>query len=127
MPERELTPLEALSYLDDIAHGRKMEYDPHVLKRIVEKGLKRLEELEKAFDSLSKEEEKVMKELSKEIEKNRVLKIIKDNIVFIRALCDKTKNLYNEFIMFEIKGLVDEGTWNKIYEVLKSPLKEVLL
>ena len=39
MPERELTPLEALSYLDDIAHGRKMEYDPHVLKRIVEKGL----------------------------------------------------------------------------------------
>ena len=104
-----------------------MEYDPHVLKRIVEKGLKRLEELEKAFDSLSKEEEKVMKELSKEIEKNRVLKIIKDNIVFIRALCDKTKNLYNEFIMFEIKGLVDEGTWNKIYEVLKSPLKEVLL
>ena len=39
MPERELTPLEALSYLDDIAHGRKMEYDPHVLKKIVEKGL----------------------------------------------------------------------------------------
>lgn len=30
----------------------------------------------KAFDTLSKENEKVMKELSKEIEKNRVLKII---------------------------------------------------
>ena len=39
METRELTPLEALSYLDDIAHGRKMEYDPHVLKKIVEKGL----------------------------------------------------------------------------------------
>ena len=77
---------EALSYLDDIAHGRKMEYDPHVLKRIVEKGLKRFEELEKAFDSLSKEEEKVMKELSKEIEKNRVLEIIK-TILFSRGLC----------------------------------------
>ena len=39
MAERELTPNEALCYLDDIAHGRKMEYDPHVLKKIVEKHL----------------------------------------------------------------------------------------
>ena len=39
MAVRELTPNEALCYLDDIAHGRKMEYDPHVLKKIVEKHL----------------------------------------------------------------------------------------
>ena len=51
MAERELTPREALCYLDDIAHGRKMEYDPHVLKRIVENGLKSGEE-EKAFEIL---------------------------------------------------------------------------
>lgn len=44
---------------------------------IIYEALKRLEELEKAFDTLSKENEKVMKELSKEIEKNRALETIK--------------------------------------------------
>ena len=32
--------LESLCYLDDIAHGRKMNLDPHELKLIVEKDLK---------------------------------------------------------------------------------------
>jgi len=36
---KQLSPLEALEYLDDIAHGRKMKYDPHELKKIVEKAL----------------------------------------------------------------------------------------
>ena len=36
---RELTAIEALNYLDDIAHGRKMEFDPHVLFNIVKKHL----------------------------------------------------------------------------------------
>ena len=35
--------LEALYYLDDIAHGRKMIYDPHELEQIIEKELKTLE------------------------------------------------------------------------------------
>ena len=35
--------LEALCYLDDIAHGRKMKYDPHELKLLIEKELKALE------------------------------------------------------------------------------------
>ena len=35
--------LEALCYLDDIAHGRKMSLDPHELKLIIEKELKALE------------------------------------------------------------------------------------
>jgi len=39
--------LEALSYLDDIAHGRKMRLDPHELKLIVEKELKALEIIKK--------------------------------------------------------------------------------
>ena len=35
--------IEALEYLDDIAHGRIMDYDPHELKLIVEKDLEILE------------------------------------------------------------------------------------
>ena len=35
--------LEALCYLDDIAHGRKMDFDAYELKLIVEKELKVLE------------------------------------------------------------------------------------
>lgn len=42
-----MTSLEALCYLDDIAHGRKMIYDPHSLKLLIE------EELE-AFNILKK-------------------------------------------------------------------------
>ena len=38
-----MTSKEALCYLDDIAHGRKMEYDAHELKCIVEKDLEVLE------------------------------------------------------------------------------------
>ena len=42
----------------------------------------KFEAIEKAFDSLSKDHEKAMKELSKEIEKNRVLEIIKENLKY---------------------------------------------
>ena len=35
MAGRELTAEEALNYLNDIAHGRKMMFDPQVLKNIV--------------------------------------------------------------------------------------------
>ena len=38
--------LEALDYLDDIAHGRKMPYDAHELKLIIEKELKALRIIE---------------------------------------------------------------------------------
>ena len=44
---KEPSPLEALGYLDDIAHGRKMDFDPHYLKTIVEKPLKALEIIRK--------------------------------------------------------------------------------
>ena len=42
-----MTSLEALHYLDDIAHGRKMIYDPHELEQIIEKELKALEIIKK--------------------------------------------------------------------------------
>ena len=42
--------LEALCYLDDIAHGRKMKYDPHELKLLIEKELKAKDFV---FDKLS--------------------------------------------------------------------------
>lgn len=86
METRELAPQEALSYLDDIAHGRKMEFDPHTLYCIVKRELDSIGELERAFDSLSKENEKIMKELSKEIEKNRVLEIIFETPSIIEQL-----------------------------------------
>ena len=38
-----MSPLEALCYLDDIAHGRKMILNPHDLKLIIEKSIKALE------------------------------------------------------------------------------------
>ena len=53
---------------------------------LIEKELKRLEELEKAFDALSKDDEKAKKLLSKEIEKNEVLEIIYDAPSIIEQL-----------------------------------------
>ena len=34
-----LTSKQALQYLDDIAHGRKMKFDAHVLAKIIEKDI----------------------------------------------------------------------------------------
>ena len=52
----------------------------------IESALKRKIELEKAFHSLSKEDEKTKKLLSKEIEKNRTLDIIISKRVNIELL-----------------------------------------
>lgn len=75
------------------------------------KRLKRLKELEKAFDALSKEDERTKKLLSLEIEKNRVVDIIKAKLVDFNKLnraernwkedgCASPVEYYNE-------GLVD--------------------
>ena len=53
MIKENLTPLEALSYLDDIAHGRKMEFDPHELVEIIKPHLKASEILKIIFDAPS--------------------------------------------------------------------------
>lgn len=44
-----MSGLEALSYLDDIAHGRKMDYDPHELKKIIENELLILHDIKMHF------------------------------------------------------------------------------
>ena len=73
---------EALCYLDDIAHGRKMEYDPHELKCIVEKDLKILEIIKRkliiatnfvSFITYDNDEEykKIMEWIINEINKNK--------------------------------------------------------
>ena len=56
---------------------------------------KALEELRKAFDSLIKENETLGKMLSKEIEKNRALEIIKNND-YLRNFILNWANEYDE-------------------------------
>lgn len=65
-----------------IALRDRDEFESDML--IIAKELKRLEELEKAFDALSKDDEKAKKLLSKEIEKNRLLEIIKSRGIILR-------------------------------------------
>ena len=57
--------------------------------------------------------------IKKELE---VVNLLRHNTAYSRALCDKTKSRDNNMIVFEIKGLVDEETWRKIYEVFKGPV-----
>ena len=89
---------------------------------IIEKDLKRLEELEKAFDSLSKDDEKAKKLLSKEIEKNMALDIIKNKEINVHALFLHLKRFdkpdgYNVLV----------GTKYQITQEQYDLLKEVLL
>ena len=91
-------------------------------KEIIEKELKRLEELEKAFDSLAKDDEKAKKLLSKEIEKNRALEIIKNKEINVHALFLHLKRFdkpdgYNVLV----------GTKYQITQEEYGILKEVLL
>lgn len=95
----------------------------------IEKELKRLEELEKAFDALSKEDEKAKKLLSKEIEKNRALEIIKRkpklDLIYIRYTED-----YNDYVMtlnIASYGLENEDVLIYATEKEYELLKEVLL
>lgn len=61
--------------------------------QIVKRELERLEELEKAFDSLVKESETLGKMLSKEIEKNRAFEVIKEKDVDVGWL-KRAKDLH---------------------------------
>ena len=69
--------LEALRKLKNVFEVLCL-YNYKEMLDTIEKELKRLEELEKAFVALSKDDEKAKKELSKEIERTRTLRIIKD-------------------------------------------------
>lgn len=91
---------------------------------IVETALKRLEELEKAFDSLSKEDEKTKKLLSKEIEKNRALEIIKEKELL--SVFQVNKN-HKCFVVFTGKYGFENKTEVEISQEEFDLLKEVLL
>ena len=79
----------------------------------VAKKLKRLEELEKAFDSLSKDDEKAKELLSLEIEKNRALEIIKK---YIRV--DKPFNMACYIYLNDESEMIAEEEYNLLKEVL---------
>lgn len=88
--------------------------------KTIEKELKRLEELEKAFDSLSKENEKIMKELSKEIEKNRAFEIVKKyHITQAFFIFNTTYKSYEVNMSFyEDEEIMSEEEYNLVKEVL---------
>ena len=81
----------------------------------IEKELKRLEELEKAFDALSKDDEKAKKLLSKEIEKNRALEIIKETLN-LKVYKNKLGQCFLEGINILIP--IDQEKYNLLKEVL---------
>lgn len=79
-------------------------YDSEV--NIIKKDLDRLEKLEKAFDTLSKDDEKAKKLLSVEIEKNRKLQIIEEKF---------------DIEVFETKSL--DGTVKHVIDIRPKPNK----
>ena len=87
---KKLSPLEALK---DLKVNGWFDNRGRNDIDIIETALKRLEELEKAFDSLIKDDEKAKKLLSLEIEKNRAFEIIEEKRVrmscLMRALEEK--------------------------------------
>ena len=76
-----------------------------------------MEELQKAFYSLVKESETIGKMLSKEIEKNRALEIIKAKAVNVSLLlnCD-SKDEYNKTM--SIGRLLTQKEYDLLKEVL---------
>lgn len=76
-----LEKIKQAEYFVDFEQDAKIKDDYKTELAIIEKELKRLEELEKAFVVLSKDDEKAKKLLSKEIEKNRAFEIIKNRII----------------------------------------------
>ena len=76
---RELEALIRIEDLLDRLYETDVINDSHLHDtNIISVALERLEELEKAFDSLSKDDEKTKKLLSLEIEKNKKLQIIEE-------------------------------------------------
>lgn len=86
--ELEVTSKEALERLEHVLNWNgDLDIDKdlyniwlNLICKTIEKDLDRLETLEKAFDTLSKDDEKAKKLLSLEIEKNRKLQIIEEKL-----------------------------------------------
>ena len=112
--------LEALVRIEDLLNRL---YETDVINddhthdiNIIGKKLKRLEELEKAFKALSKDDEKAKELLSLEIEKNRAFEIIKEKQVnLFHIVHTKTKEAYNDLVSEHYRELTKEE-----YDLLKE-------
>lgn len=83
--------LEALSYLDDIAHGRKMNLDPHELKIIIENILKDYEDVKRtSYNRLLKIGE-LVGQINENEKKLKALEIIKKDANLVIAVMSNCK------------------------------------
>ena len=93
--------LEALGYLDDMAHGRKMSIDPHELKLSIQEEIERLYQVEAMYVNC----------LIQGVKQKKILNILK-------GICLQGKDKYGQ------------GTWGYVefdldrYPKLKEWLKE---
>lgn len=93
---------------------------------IIEQDLKRLEELEKAFVSLSKDDEKAKKLLSLEIEKNRAFEIIKEKKVDVPYIIENPEEKDVIWYNARFMGVLCEG-WRMLSQKEWDLLRKVLL
>ncbi len=105
---KELTPLEALDYLNDIAHGRKMKYDAQELKNIIETALKEYAGFQLVFKLSDRNEGKRVHD------KLKALKIISKKAKIV----DYSNGEYPPFVIFQ--GFVIET--KEEYDLLKEVL-----
>ena len=103
-----MTSKEALEHIIFEAKAEKPIFSMYYQEFLkpIEQDLDRLEKLEKAFDTLSKDDEKAKKLLSLEIEKNRKLQIIEEKF---------------DIEVFETKSL--DGKVKYIIDIISKPNK----
>ena len=89
------------------------------------KALKKAE-LEKAFDALSKDHEKAMKELSLEIEKNRALNIIRDKKVDVPYIMENPEAENVFWYNSSFTGVLCEG-WRMLSQEEYNTVRKYLL
>ena len=106
MTSKEALILLLRSHYGDEREKRKVDKYCDEIENQLLTDLDRLEELEKAFDTLSKDDEKAKKLLSLEIEKNRKLQIIKEKF---------------DIEVFEMKGLDEKVEY--IIDIRPKPNK----
>lgn len=115
---KELTPLEALDYLEDIAYGRKMEFNAHELKLLIETELKNYQELlekpcvlvgrdrgytKAIIDMISKNYKEI--KITNIVDENKVkaLEIIKDKRVDVGSFINyfvEHDNPYETYVLY---------------------------
>ena len=105
-----LEALKTIRYIHDTECGEDKSINREF--EIIEKELESLEELKIMYSNCVIEGAK----------QKEILEFIKNNISYTRALYDRTKNPDNYLICFDIRGLVNEETWRKIYEAIGTPI-----